>query len=75
MVGLREARGRCGHGKVFSYSRICRHNNAGCGSGRFGTIANCSKKHIEARICRSKSEPDGRRGVYRPIYSQPCSGL
>ncbi len=49
LLGLREARRRCGHGKGFSYSRICRHNNAGGGLDRFGTIANCSKKHIEAR--------------------------
>ena len=50
LLGLREARRRCGHGKGFSYSRICRHNNAGGGLGRFGTIANCSKNHIEPRI-------------------------
>ncbi|MNY51556.1 hypothetical protein D3C86_1871560 [compost metagenome] len=46
---LRDTRGRCGHGKGFSYSQVCRPNNAGKGSGRTGTIANCSKKHIEVR--------------------------
>ncbi|ANI63340.1 hypothetical protein PGR6_57670 [Pseudomonas sp. GR 6-02] len=50
MGWLRDARGRCGHGKGFSYSQICNLNNAGGGLGRFGTIANCSKKHIEVRI-------------------------